>query len=490
MYILVDNLTIQNNVTFFFEIISSLTTAQIAVIVCLGTLLVVLLLALVMGRRTNATVDLGRMTQSFHIFAVLLLMLFFGVGGWWAAYVPLSSSAIAAGVVNPEGRRRTVQHLEGGVIQAIHVKDGDVVEKGAPLVTLAQVKAIAERNTLFYEHIGLLAEQMRLRAEENNAETPGVPNEIQVHLKDPEVARLLRLEKNRFRDNTDQRKTRNKILESRISRLKEQIEGLKKLKASLEQQVKLVEQEIQAISPLIEKGLVRLPRLLALRREKAKLEGQLTENQLSSSTKAEELGEAKLTLIEAREKDRTEIGTGLVDVRKKLNRTRSKLPEIKDTLARTVVTAPTEGVVVELRFTSRGGVVKPGEAILDIVPEKAELMIEARVKPIDIDNVTAGQNARVTLSAFQQRNLPLIDGHVQQVSADRIKDPTTNESYFLARVKIKPEELERVRSYSGQDVALVSGMPAEVMILTGRRTMLEYLFDPFTESWRRSFREK
>jgi len=470
--------------------LSALSTTDLAVIVCLSVLLIVLVLAIWTGRRSKTGIELGGMTRGFHVLALALLLLFFGAGGWWAVYVPLSSSAIAAGVVNPEGRRRTVQHLEGGVISAIHVRDGAIVRQGDPLVTLAQIRALAERNAVFYEHMGLLAEQMRLLAEESGADKPAVPDEVARHLEDPEIARLVLLEKNRFRDNMAQRQTRDEILHSRISQLNQQIEGLKKLKVSLEQQTDLVDQEMEAIAPLVEKGLIRLPRMLELRREKARLEGQLEENALSSLTKTEEMGEAKLKLIEANKKDRSEIGAALVEVRKELNRTRAKLPEIDDALARTVVTAPTDGVVVELRFTTVGGVVKPGEAILDLVPEKADLLIEARVKPIDIDNVSPGQDARVTLSAFAQRNMPLINGVVQNVSADRISDPATNESYFLARVKIEPAELKRIRGLSDQDIALVSGMPAEVMIVTGERTMFEYLFDPFTETFRRSFREQ
>ena len=201
----------------------------------------------------------------------------------------------------------------------------------------------------------------------------------------------------------------------------------------------------------------------------------------------EAIGQAQLENITAEQQDRQEINRELDEARKRLDEVRNRLPSTEDALARTVVRAPVDGEVVDLRTTTVGGVLKPGEPILDLMPSQADLLIEARLQPTAIKDVRRGLPARVVLTAYPQRNLPIIHGVVREVSADRLVDEHTGQPYFAAQVAVEKGELG---TFDGGDVALLSGMPAEVMILTGERTFLDYLLRPFYDAIRRAFRER
>jgi HlyD family type I secretion membrane fusion protein len=251
-------------------------------------------------------------------------------------------------------------------------------------------------------------------------------------------------------------------------------------------QLKLIEDEIKGVRTLVDKGLERKPRLLALQRAQADIRGQQAALRGKVAANKEAIGQAQLENLTTEQQDRQRINHELDEARKRLDEVRNRLPSSEDALVRTVVRAPIDGEVVNLRATTVSGVLKPGEPILDLMPSLADLLIEARLQPTAIKDVRRGLPARVVLTAYPQRNLPIIHGVVREVSADRLVDERTGQSYFAAQVAVDKDELATL---DGGKVALLSGMPTEVMILTGERTFLDYLLRPFYDTVRRAFRE-
>jgi len=416
----------------------------------------------------------------------LILVLFGGVGGW-AAVAPLASAAVAPGVISPDGSRRVVQHLEGGIIRQLPVRDGSRVAAGDPLVVLEDIGARARRDARMSRYRTLRAVEARLLAEAAGAGQIAFPAAvIAAAADDAEVADVIADQTARFEVRRRTHEGRGAILRQRIAQLDEEIAGLEAQIDSQERQLELIAQEIGNVEQLISQGLERLPRLLALQRAEAEITGARAANRAAIARARQSIGETELQILDLDARREDEVTEELTQVRSELSEVAEDLRASEDVLTRTVVIAPVAGTVVDLRFHTVGGVIGPGEPILDIVPFEEDLLIDARVAPIDIDAVAPGQTAQVHLTAYRQRNLPRIDGRVRQVSADRLVDEATGEPYFLARVEVDRDRLDAL----DEGIQLLPGMPAEVLILTGERTALAYLLDPFVDTFRRGLREE
>ena len=400
--------------------------------------------------------------------------------------MPLASAAVAPGVVSPEGKRKTVQHLEGGIIAAIHVRDGDRVREGDPLVTLEDVRARAELDVLHDQFTASAATVARLAAEQAEASSFAVPPELAGRTGDAKTAEVLATQRQLFEAHRQVREGRRRITEQRIAQLEAENKSLAQQVAAGDTQLGLIEAEIKGVKELVDKGLERKPRLLALQRQQADIRGQQAEQRGRIAANKEAAGQAQFESLTAEQQDRQEVSGQLDEARKRLDEVRNRLPSSEDAVARTVLRAPIEGEVVGLKATTVGGVIKPGEPILDLVPSRAELLVEARLQPSDIKDVRRGLPARVVLTAYPQRNLPIIHGVVREVSADRLTDERTGQPYFGTEVAVDRAELAGLDG----EVALMSGMPAEVMILTGERTFLDYLLRPLYDAVRKAFRER
>ncbi len=416
-----------------------------------------------------------------------LMLAWFGGLGTWAATAPLAGAAIAPGVIGPVGSRRTVQHLEGGIIRELKVADGDRVAAGEPLLVLEDISARATRDAALARVRSLWAIEARLAAEATGAATIRFPDPLaEAADSDPDVAEAIADQRGRFDVRRRTQEGRKAILRQRIGQLEQEIAGLAAQIVSQDRQLSLIGHEIGNVEDMVDRGLERLPRLLSLQRQEAEISGDRAQNHAAIARARQAIGEAELEVLDLDARREDEVTDELSKVRAELAEVEEELRASEDVLARTILVAPIAGTVVDLRFHTDGGVVGPGEPILDIVPAEEDLVIEARVAPIDIDNVAPGQTAQVHLTAFRQRNLPRIDGTVRHVSADRLLDEGSNQPYFLARVEVDRERLAAL----GPGLDLVSGMPAEVMILTGERTALGYLTDPLIDTVRRSLREE
>jgi HlyD family type I secretion membrane fusion protein len=278
---------------------------------------------------------------------------------------------------------------------------------------------------------------------------------------------------------------KEQILAQRVKQSEEEIGGLRKVIAAQTTQLQLLDREITGVRHLYEKGLERLPRLLALERTQAEVFGEQANNEARIARIQQQIGETEIQLLTMREQDKERANDELTKIRASLAALRSELPSREDVLTRTAIQAPISGTIMNVKVTTETGVVVAGQPILDIVPGEAKLIIDARLKPNDIDVVQPGMRARVLLTAYRQRTMPQIFGTLRSVSADRMVDDRTGDAYFLAKVEVDPDELAHLK-----DVRLTPGMPAEVMILTGERTVLDYLLRPLLDSFIKSFRER
>ena len=414
-----------------------------------------------------------------------VIALFFGGFGAWAALSPLSSAAIAPGVVAVESNRKTVQHLEGGIIEQILVKEGEQVRAGQVLLRLDRTRSQATYDVLLGQYRAVLALENRLVAERDGLANISFADELNSAAGNPDVAKILAGQIRLFEARRTTVGSQMEILRQGISELREEIRGLQAQQEAQAEQIVLLGEEYESVKRLYEKRLDRKARVLALQRAMAKLKGEEGEYDASVARARQAIGEAELRIIHVQNTFQQEVAAELREAQRDLAELRDKNRAQEDVLRRMAVTAPQAGVVVALRFHTTGGVITPGEAILDIVPSGDKLTIEARVHADDIDVVRPGLEAHVRLSAFRRRTTPMVAGLVTRVSADRFEDERTGMPFYLARVEVDSDELAAL-----EDVKLHPGMPVEVMIATGERPALDYLLSPITDSIHRAFREQ
>jgi HlyD family secretion protein/epimerase transport system membrane fusion protein len=409
---------------------------------------------------------------------------FVGFGGW-AAMAPLSSAAIAPGVLSPDGSRRTIQHLEGGIIAEILVQNDDHVEVGQPLLVLDNTRADALNSVLLNQSYTNLAIQSRLLAELRGADEIEFPEVIQQALHYPEIRDVVATQSELFAARRDRYVTQKDILAARVRQLEEEISGLERQIEGQVQQLGYLDEQIADQESLFAEGFARKSPLLELKSRRAATEGDIGRNRAEIARARQAIGETRLQ-VEAVDSERLDsVNSQLTEIRVALAEVEERLRPSEDALSRTVIRAPVSGTIVNLRYRTVGGVIGAGQPVLDIVPGEEELLIDARLAPSDIDMVSPGLRTQVILSAFKQREIPRLEGVVRTVSADAMTDPLTGASYYEIRVEVPPDELAKLP----RDAHLVPGMQAEVFIDTGRNTMLGYLMDPMTATFRRAARE-
>ena len=417
---------------------------------------------------------------------VLVIVLFFGGIGWWAASAPLAGAAIAPGVISPDGSRRVVQHLEGGIIREILVSDGSRVRAGDPLIVLEDVQARAGFDALEARFHTLAATQARLLAEQSAAASVSFPAWlIEATSNDPTALEAMVAQRALFDTRAKALEDRKDILRRRMEQLREEIAGLEAQIVADSRQIALIDEEIQDVEQLYRKGLERKSRLLALQRARTDIHGNRAERRARIARAQQAIGETELQIIAQDTAQLEAVNEEASQIQVELAEVEQRLAASRDVLQRTLISAPVDGTVVALRFRTPGGVVRPGEPVLEIVPDNEELLIDARLSPMDIDVVRAGLPARVVLQAFQQRHMPQIEGRVRQVSPDAIADAQTGQRFFAVRVEIDRDRLAAL----APALELTPGMPAEVYITTGEHTALDYLLGPLYDSLRRAWRE-
>ncbi|MEM7122543.1 MAG: HlyD family type I secretion periplasmic adaptor subunit [Pseudomonadota bacterium] len=422
--------------------------------------------------------------RRFIVLGLIVVVILFGGIGTWAATAQLSSAAIAPGVVAVDTNWRTIQHLEGGIVAAIFVRDGDYVEEGDLLLRLDATRAEASITIIEGQLDLALATEARLIAERDGADAIVFPTGLFERHGEPEVAMIMSGQELLFVARRDSLAGQVSILNQRIDQLRNQIKGLEVQQSASYAQITLIEQELDGLRELYDEGYVTRSRILALERESERLRGERGEDLAAIAESEAAIGEASLQILQLEKGLREEVVAELRDVQSEIFDLEQRQIGAADILNRIEVRAPSSGTVLGLNAHTVGGVISPGDDIMNIVPEGDPLIIEARVQPNDIENVITGQTAEVRFSGLSQRDTPTLNGQVLTISADRLTDQQRGEDYYEARVIIPQDEIERLN-----DVELVPGMPAEVMILTGERTALNYLLEPIQAGLNRSFRE-
>jgi HlyD family secretion protein len=417
---------------------------------------------------------------------------FFIVLGGWAALAPLDAGVVAPGVVVVSGYRQAVQHRDGGTVSALHVLEGDRVTRGQVLLEFTASEIQATERALFGQFVELDATRARLLAESAELRTIPVPaNWAAFSGPDRALAETI-LARQQREMNTRKRSLGAQVgvLGQRRQQLNSRIAGYQDQIKSLDRQNVLIGDELTGLKSLAEKGLVPLPRIRALERQQAEIDGRRGELVASIQQTREAMGETSLqslSLVGEKAEDRA---AGLRDVETRLADVSPRLEAARAQLERTRVRAPASGIVVGLTANTVGGVVAPGSRIMDVVPENQPLVIEARVRPEDADDITPGMKTEIRFSGLTGRSTPILRGTVKRISADRFTDERTGMGYFLAEAEAPREELERVMMTNGAAaVVLKAGMPAELVVPLRKRTALQYLLEPLDQAFWRSFRQ-
>lgn len=436
----------------------------------------------------HADTALGAVRRPLRLGISLIgITLFFII--MFGALAPMESAAIAHGSVVVMNNRKTVQHLEGGVINKILVKEGDMVKIGQPLIILNNIAARASLDITQRDLLSAKASETRLLALREGKDTLEFdPTILEAAQKDEELAKTIKTQQELFTSQREGAGAREDVYRKRIAQVNEEIAGLNAQMTATDRQLELIGDELQSLETLLAQGLVPKPRVQATQRRQEELRGARGEYRATIAKAKQRINETENELRNERNDFAQKIGMEIKDVQDKVTQFGSQGTAREDVMARTTIASPADGIITGLKAHTEGGVISPGTPIMDIVPQNADLVIEAKLQPTDIDSVHAGLPARVVLSAYKARNMPRLNGTVTQVSADAFNEQAglQSMSYYTIQVAVDSGEISKLE----ENVKLSPGMPAEVYVVTGSRSFMSYLFTPLTDSMHRAFREQ
>jgi len=414
----------------------------------------------------------------------------------WAAFAPLSKGVVAPGTVVVDSKRKTIQHLEGGVIRAIHVKDGTKVASDALLLELDDTAARSTRDMVRARYLSKQATLDRL-----NALISGLPSvkfspELTAHaapvssvgasvgIAAPEAADLMRLHNNLFQILRQEHEGKTSIARQRIGQIEQKLLGLESYRQSTQRQIDVIEKEVTRLSSLLDKKLIESAVVAERMQQLSQQQGELGKTVASLAETRISLGEARLGVIQVEKEWQQDLAKQIAEARESFIELRSQLEAAQNVLNRTAIKAPIAGTVLGLKATTVGGVLTPGTPIMDVVPMGDTLVIDAHVRPLDVDTIHVGMEAHVKFTSFQAKTTPELLGVVEQISADVLTDQVKSEPFYLMRVTVAGSELEKLHSQE-----ILPGMPAEVYANAGSRTLFQYLTEPLFGVVKKSLRE-
>ncbi len=429
--------------------------------------------------------EVGNPTREIRlglIIAAAFFVLFLG----WAAFVPLDAGVHAAGTIAVAGNRQTVQHKDGGVVNAIHVREGQHVRAGDVLIELAAPELKAAERAMTSDYLTLLAQRARLLAERSGQRDFAPPAEFAtLRPVDRDIAaQVMQLQRAEMRARAGSMSAQQSVLGQRAGQLVQQQSGYIQQRNALIEQQRLIKEELDGLRKIAEKGFASMNRVRQLERAQADLKGQQAAMEAEYARAGEGIGETKMQSLSVSSQRLEQIEADLKDTQSKISETLPKLVATREQLEHSQVRAPATGQVVGLQVFTVGGVVAPGQKLMDIVPDGRELMIQAQLAPTDADDAFPGQKVQIRFLSVHNRSLPLFTGTVRTVSADSFTDEKTGKSYFRAEIVVPEAELNRVRSVLGQG-ELRPGLPVEAVLKVRSRTALQYLLEPLTAAlWR------
>lgn len=438
-------------------------------------------------QKDEAQNDLARFADDRPIrrLGYLIVILVFVFFGGWSLLAPLGSAALAPGSVTVEGYRKTVQHLEGGIVKAIHVRDGDTISKGQVLIELDDTSSRAQLETLRGQLFSALAREARLIAERDGKSTVIYPATL-TKAADPRAHEDMRVQDQSFAVRKRSRAGEIEILKEQRQQLLAKIEGIKAQRTSRSSLSNSLNKELLDFRAMLKEGYIEKQKVNELERRLAESEGDRGDFAANIATAQTQISEIELKILQIDKEFQREVIEELSKVQSELSELNEKTQWLDDTVTRTLIKAPESGMVLGLTVHTLGAVIPPGGHLLDIVPQQEKLIIEAQVSPIDIDRVHTGQSCEIRFSAFKSAKTPKVSGRLITLSADRLTDEQNKISYYLARVEVDKAGLEELRK---RGLILLPGMPAEVLINTGDRTFFEYLVQPLSNIFARSLIE-
>ena len=414
--------------------------------------------------------------------ALVLALGILVMGGWLVA-APLSGAVIAAGFVKVDMNRKVVQHQEGGIVKQLLVRDGERVKAGQVLMVIEDVKIDATLDLLRTQHDGERAKAARLEAERAMSPAVKFPPELVARKDEPKVVEFLQRETTLFKARREALDTQVALLRRQIQQTAQEVKALTDQIAAEARALKLQKDELATNQSLLEKGFVQKTRLMQLERQVAEYEGRWNERRAELSKAEQRSQELELRVLAQRNAYVQSAADELKEASARIFDLEERLRPSKDASERQRISSPISGEVVGLRVFSQGGVVGPREVLMEIVPEDKTLIIEARIRPEDINHVRAGSEADIRLTAYQSRTTPLVPGSVTYVSGDRLVDQQSGAPYYVVQIDVPENAL------AASSLRLQAGMPAEVFIKTDTRTALDYLLAPVTSYLRRAMRE-
>jgi HlyD family secretion protein len=435
------------------------------------------------GADHRQKIDAGPSIVGTTLLIGLVIVGGFIATGIWAATARISSAASAPGVVTVESHRKTIQHPQGGIVRSLSVVEGQLVRAGDLLIELDDTQVRSNVDALETQRIAEMVRLARLQAELQGDDKVVFPEPVLRRSDDPAVAELMIRQVEQFAARLNYHHSQIALLDQQIVQAQQQIEALEAQRRAIDSRIGLFNEELGAIKDLLDKGLERRPRYLELARQhtealllRAQTAGSVAQARQVITTSA-------LQKADAENRRRAEITAERAEAQRQFADVTERLVAARDILDRTRITAQQDGYVVGLTAFTVGGVIQPGERIMDIVPKADDLVVEVQVKPADIDVVRVGLTAEVRLTAFKMRSTPAVKGEVVRVSADRVTDAQNN-SFYSVRIRLDPADLSWLK-----DGELYPGMPADAMIITGERTVAAYLTSPIIDGLHDAFRE-
>lgn len=406
----------------------------------------------------------------------------------WAFVSRISGAVVAIAQVRVEGNSKILKHRDGGIIRRIYVREGQFVRRGQMLIELNPVQAQSNVAVWQAQYDSALADIARLQAQQTGSMEIQFPAELLARQSDPQVAALLAGQRALHNSTMMLYSSQASVLRTQAGQMNTQIQGMRSQMTSVDMQSGSISDELRGVRELNRLGYAPRTRVSGLERGAAQLKGQRGSILSEIARTQQGIGGMRLQIAQLEEKRQTEAAAGIRQAQDRLTDAAPKLRATAESLYQTIVRAPVDGYVFNLTQFTEGGVAQPGERLLDIVPTGTPFILNARVRPNDIADVRIGMHALITLTAFNPRTTPQIDGRVSLVSADATTDEQgySREPYYLVQIKVDPGEIARI----GNGVHLTPGMQASVSIVTGSRTIMDYLLGPLTEGMRTALRER
>jgi epimerase transport system membrane fusion protein len=419
-----------------------------------------------------------------------LFFLGFGVFGGlltWACFAQITSAVITSGTFRVVDERLVVQHLEGGILRKINVREGDVVQEGQILAEIDGTRSKSQRGILRSQMVSALSQEVRLQAELDDAQDLEMTPQLRALLaEDPRLNKLFEAQRSIFRSNAEMIDGQIVLFNERKLQLAEQINGLNARRNSFQEQLSLIQEEIINLKALYEKGLVTATRMSALRQNESGILGNLGGLDSSLANIEQRIAEVDERILQLRRDRLNTVSQALSRAQEAVFDVQERIDTVSDIERREYIRAPRSGQIVGLAVNTIGGVLSPGQTVLEIVPHDAALVVETKVKPTDIDEVFLDGKAQVRLTAYNTRTTLPVTGRVVHISADSMVDEDNGSNYFRVDVEVTPEELEALGD--GQ-IKAQPGMPAQVMIETGEQTVMDYILGPVMANFETAMKE-